>query len=75
MIDLDEAVVSALDAVRGQAKAFINSRARMIGPFERDKSTRVIMAMCGDPHFPFRYTKIDEASGTNLLDLWLLFGE
>lgn len=71
IIDFDEAVVSTFDAVRTQGKAFLTSRARMIGPFDRDKSTRVILAICGDPNFPFRYSKIDEASGTNLLDLWV----
>lgn len=67
MIDIDEAVVNSTTARRRYAKSHVCVRARQIGPYVRDESVRIILAISGDPDLRYRWAEIDRGrSGTNL---------
>ena len=69
MIDMDEAVVNALDARCRYGKSFVLTHARHIGPYTRDESVRVILVISGDPNLRYRWAQIDAGrSGTNFGD-------
>ena len=65
MIDVDEAVVNLCTANRRYGKASISRRCRHEGPFQREDSTRIMLAIMGDPVLGRRWAEIHHRrSGT-----------
>jgi hypothetical protein len=71
MIDVDEAVVNLCTANRRYGKASISRRCRHEGPFQREDSTRIILAIMGDPALGRRWAEIHHRrSGTTYEDFY-----
>jgi hypothetical protein len=71
MIDTDEAVVNLITANRNYGKSFSCQRARHEGPFQREGSTRLILAISADPNNGRRWVEISHGrSGTTNTDFY-----
>ena len=68
MIDVDEAVVNLVTANRLYGKAFTCRRARHEGPYQREGSTRLILAIMADPNLGRRWVEISHGRGGTTYD-------
>jgi len=70
-IDVDEAVVNITDAKRRYGKAHVRSRCRQVGPYTREGSTHLILAISGCPIGGRRWVHIRPGhSGTTIFDFY-----
>jgi hypothetical protein len=67
MIDVDEAKIGVEESKRGFAKAHVTARSRCIGPYGRDRSKVLLMAISADPDNGERWYEFEERRGTDLL--------
>ena len=71
MIDVDEAVINLITANRNYGKSYTCRRARHVGPFQREGSSRLILGISGDPNIGQRWIEISHGrSGTTYTDFY-----